>query len=257
MERLFQQSPVVLLSGDTGAGKTELALGISHWSQRTLREQLSGGVFYSTFEASHPAGLERIIHEIGTSAAGLEFADMNARQQRLWVLEYLQKRPSLLVWDNVQNVAGDAEREGSGLLTEDEQTELNEFITQVTQAASGQPAFVGKPTSFPALAYRSVSTTDAGRPAGARPAGIGRQNLGKSCHRFGPGDPRCPGFAGPAGGSSPGNADRLTPVERGTRFGFAGGGRPGHRGNAREYPRESQRRGTARLSDGGDGILLE
>ena len=136
VERLFQQSPVVLLSGDTGAGKTELALGISRWSQRTLRDQLPGGVFYSTFEASHPAGLERIIHEIGTSAAGLEFADMNARQQRLWVLDYLQKRPSLLVWDNIQNVAGDGLREGSGLLTLDEQSELNEFIAQVTDGAS-------------------------------------------------------------------------------------------------------------------------
>ncbi|MFB3119784.1 MAG: tetratricopeptide repeat protein, partial [Stenotrophomonas maltophilia] len=136
VERLFQRSPVVLLSGDTGAGKTELALGISRWYQRTFRDQLPGGVFYSTFEASHPAGLERIIHEIGTSAAGLEFADMNARQQRLWVLDYLQKRPSLLVWDNIQNVAGDAAREGSGLLTLDEQAELNEFIAQVTQGGS-------------------------------------------------------------------------------------------------------------------------
>ena len=137
VERHFQLSPVVLLSGDTGAGKTELALGIARWSQRTLLDQLPGGVYYSTFEASHPAGLERIIHEIGTSAAGLEFADMNARQQRLWVLDYLQKRPSLLVWDNVQNVAGNGLREGSGLLTLDEQAELNEFIAQVTQGASG------------------------------------------------------------------------------------------------------------------------
>ena len=117
VERLFQRSPVVLLSGDTGAGKTELALGISRWWQRTFRNQLPGGVFYSTFEASHPAGLERIIHEIGTSAAGLEFADMNSRQQRHWVLDYLQNRPSLLVWDNIQNVAGDGAEEGSGLLS--------------------------------------------------------------------------------------------------------------------------------------------
>ena len=137
LERLFQRSPVVLLSGDTGAGKTELALGISRWCQRTLRDQLPGGVFYSTFEASHPAGLERIIHEIGTSAAGLEFADMNSRQQRHWVLDYLQNRPSLLVWDNIQNVAGDGAQEGSGLLSLDEQSELNEFIAQVTQGGPG------------------------------------------------------------------------------------------------------------------------
>ena len=152
VERLFQRNPVVLLSGDTGGGKTELALGISRWCQRTLRDQLPGGVFYSTFEASHPAGLERIIHEIGTSAAGLEFADMSARQQRLWVLDYLQKRPSLLVWDNIQNVSGDAVQEGSGLLTLEEQAELNEFIAQVTQGGSASwLLLVGQHSALPWL----------------------------------------------------------------------------------------------------------
>ena len=154
VERLFQGSPLVLLSGDTGAGKTELALGISRWCQRTFRDQLPGGVFYSTFEASHPAGLERIIHEIGTSAAGLEFADMNARQQRLWVLDYLQKRPSMLVWDNIQNVAGDTAREGSGLLTLDEQAELNEFIAQVTQGGSGSRLLLV--SQHPSLSWLTV-----------------------------------------------------------------------------------------------------
>ena len=163
VERLYQLSPVVLLSGDTGGGKTELALGVSRWSQRTLQDQLPGGVFYSTFEASHPAGLERIIHEIGTSAAGLEFADMNARQQRLWVLDYLQKRPSLLVWDNIENVAGDAAREGSGLLTLDEQAELNEFIAQVTQGGSASRLLlVSRHPSLPWLTVPLQQQTLAG-----------------------------------------------------------------------------------------------
>ena len=136
LELIFEDNQVILLPGHTGSGKTELALGFARWAQRTATRDLPGGVFYSTFEASHPAGLERIIHEIGTSAAGLPFADMTARQQRNWVTEYLRTRPSLLIWDNFQNVAGTSQQGGSGLLTSDEQKDLDEFITDVTQSTS-------------------------------------------------------------------------------------------------------------------------
>ena len=136
LERLFENNPVVLLTGPTGNGKTELALGFARWAERTSNQTLPGGVFYSTFEASHPTGLERIIHEIGTSAAGLPFADMNARQQRNWVADYLKTKPSLLIWDNFQNVAGNPLQDGSGLLTPAEQRDLDEFISDVTQNTS-------------------------------------------------------------------------------------------------------------------------
>ncbi len=66
LERLFSQAPVVLLSGPTGVGKTELALGLARWSSRTRARP--GGVFYSSFDVR--AGVERIVHEVGTTIAG-------------------------------------------------------------------------------------------------------------------------------------------------------------------------------------------
>ena len=131
LERLFQQGPVVLLSGDTGVGKTELALGLARWLSHTRSRP--GGVFYTTFEVG--AGVERIVHEAGTSVAGLDFADMTAQQQRRWLVEYFRDRPSLLVWDGVENAAGFPTL-GGGLLEESEQSELDAFLGEVGE--SGQ-----------------------------------------------------------------------------------------------------------------------
>ena len=148
VQRLLDQSPVVLLAGKTGVGKTELALGLGRWIQQNGREQRPGGVFYTSFEASQPAWLERVIHEIGTSVAGLEFADLNAAQQRRWVVEYLLDRPSLLIWDNLQNVTGSVPAEpekGSGVLSSEAHTELDSFLSEVTQevpAGSGSSALL-------------------------------------------------------------------------------------------------------------------
>ena len=89
LERLFEIGPVVLLCGDTGIGKTELALGLGRWLHNTRSR--TGGVFYTSFDLG--AGLERVIHEAGTSVAGLEFADMTASEQRRWLLEYLNNPP--------------------------------------------------------------------------------------------------------------------------------------------------------------------
>ncbi len=131
IERLFRNNPVTLLAGNTGVGKTELALGLARWFQKTGQRERPGGVFYTSFEASHPAGLERVVHEIGTAAAGLSFADLNAERQRGWVVEYLKEQPSLLIWDSVENVAGFPEG-CSGLLQESERAELDLFLSEVT-----------------------------------------------------------------------------------------------------------------------------
>ena len=123
LEAIFRQQPVVLMSGNAGSGKTELALGLARWLQKTAAR--TGGVFYTTFQVG--AGLERVVHEIGTAVAGLNFADMPGPQQRQWVVEYLQHQPSLLIWDGVQQTAG--------LLEDSEQAELNAFVAAATQGA--------------------------------------------------------------------------------------------------------------------------
>ena len=131
LERLFQRGQLVLLSGPTGVGKTELALGLARWLSRTGSR--SGGVFYTTFEVG--AGVERMVHEAGTSVLGLDFADMPAQQQRRWLVEYFQDHPSLLIWDGLENAAG-FPTPGSGLLDESEQTELDAFLKEVADGPS-------------------------------------------------------------------------------------------------------------------------
>ena len=128
LERMFQEQPVVLLAGTTGAGKTELGLGFARWCQQTGAR--SAGVFYSTFEVG--AGLERVLHETGTTVAGLEFADMGSVQQRQWLVQYLQEHPTLLVWDSLEKAAGFPEGAPS-LLDEAELADLDAFLSEVTQ----------------------------------------------------------------------------------------------------------------------------
>lgn len=134
LERLFSQSQVVLLSGPTGVGKTELALGLARWLSYTRARP--GGAFYTSFDVG--AGVERVVHEVGTTIAGLEFADMPAQQQRNWLVEYLGEHPSLLILDRLENVAG-FPAAGSGLLDESEQAQLDDFLGDV---AKGGQAWV-------------------------------------------------------------------------------------------------------------------
>lgn len=141
LERVLQSHSVALLSGDTGVGKTELALGLCRWFLKPARVVYPGGVFYTAFEASQPAGIERVVHEIGTAVAGIDFADMSAEQQRRWVTEYLQENPSLLVWDNLENVTGFPDG-APGLLDETELPLLASFLGEVTAGPVGTGALL-------------------------------------------------------------------------------------------------------------------
>ncbi|MDA0263477.1 MAG: tetratricopeptide repeat protein [Chloroflexi bacterium] len=128
LERKFRQDPVVLLSGNVGSGKSELALGLASWLRNTGARP--GGVFYATFEVG--AGLERVLHEIGTALAGLDFADLRSDARRSWVVEYLRDHPALLVFDSLQNLAG-FPTGAPGLLEESEMANLDAFIKEVAE----------------------------------------------------------------------------------------------------------------------------
>ena len=141
LERRLAADSIVLLSADAGAGKTELALGLCRWFLKPARSRYPGGVFYTAFEASHPAGLERVVHEIGTAVAGLDFADLPAEQQRLWVTAYLQENPALLVWDNAENVAGFPDG-APGLLDDSELPHLAAFLDAATAGPAGSRALL-------------------------------------------------------------------------------------------------------------------
>ena len=143
LERQLARDSVVLLSGNTGVGKTELALALARRFQQTWRKERPGGVFYTPIEVAHAASLERVIHEIGTAVLGLRFADLTPARQRGWVVEYLKEQPSLLILDGVENIAGFPD--GSpGLLEEAERADLSAFLAEVTGAGASCALLTGR-----------------------------------------------------------------------------------------------------------------
>ena len=158
LERQLEHHAVVLLNGNTGVGKTELALGLARWYQKTGRKELPGGVFYTPFEIAHSASLERVVHEIGTSLLDLKFAEMSADRQRDWVVDYLKEQPSLLILDGVEIIAGFPE--GSpGLLEEPEKRELAQFIADITGPGASRVLLTSRNVTEDWLTVRYSSLT--------------------------------------------------------------------------------------------------
>ena len=139
LERLLERGPVARLVGSTGTGKTTLALGLARWLQKT--GAMPGGVFYTTFDWG--AGVERVVHEIGTAVAGLAFADQGSEARRRWVVDYLQEQPSLLIWDGVEQAAG-FPTGAPGVLEPAEQAGLNAFLNEVTQSRATRALLVSR-----------------------------------------------------------------------------------------------------------------
>ncbi|MEL6327758.1 MAG: CHAT domain-containing protein, partial [Cyanobacteria bacterium J06626_23] len=102
LERAFRRSPVVLLKGMGGVGKTELSLGFARWLAETQGRE--GGLFFTSFERG--ATLSNVVNDIGRQLGGDRFAALMADQQEATVLQYLQTHPCLLIWDNFEPVAG-------------------------------------------------------------------------------------------------------------------------------------------------------
>ena len=128
LEQRFAETPVVLLTGDVGGGKSELALGFASWLQKSGGRP--GGVFYTTFDVG--AGLEKVLHETGTALAGLDFGDLRADDRRSWLLNYLAENDTLLIWDRLENLAG-YPTGSPGLLEDQELADLDAFLGEVAE----------------------------------------------------------------------------------------------------------------------------
>ena len=147
----LRQAPIVVLTGPAGIGKTELACGLA----RNLADgpdaaSSDGGadshpvtrVFFTSFD--YGAGLSRVLHEIGTAVWGVDFARGSLERQRQRVIDYLKGSPSLLIWDNFDNIfpsSGDSggepggESEG-GIYSEAEVWELLDFLGDLGEGPS-------------------------------------------------------------------------------------------------------------------------
>ena len=126
MEAVLGANPIVLLSGPVGVGKSEIALGLAAWLEKSGARP--DGVFHTNFDIG--AGLDKALHEVGTALAGLEFGDLPTSARRNWLLEFLRGHRTLLVWDGVENLAG-FPYAGTGLLENSELAEMDEFLSEL------------------------------------------------------------------------------------------------------------------------------
>ncbi|NES19853.1 MAG: tetratricopeptide repeat protein [Symploca sp. SIO3E6] len=125
LERAFRQNQVVLLKGMAGVGKTELAVGFARWLQETQGRE---GIFFTSFETGN--GLSNVINSIGRRLGGEKFSLLLPAKQYRVVLQYLQTHPCLLIWDNLEPVAGFPPG-NAPLLSQEEREKLRQFLKQL------------------------------------------------------------------------------------------------------------------------------
>ncbi len=102
------EAPWALLSGMAGVGKTELAHGFGRWLYET--GGCPGGVFRASFREH--VSLAGVLGEVMAHEA--DFPALAPEAQFGRAVQYLRATPCLLIWDDVEAVAGDA-RASAGL----------------------------------------------------------------------------------------------------------------------------------------------
>jgi hypothetical protein len=94
------EAPWALLSGMAGVGKTELAHGFGRWLYET--GGCPGGVFRTSFREH--ANLAQVLGE--AMAHDADFPALAPEVQFDRAVQYLRATPCLLIWDEVEAVAG-------------------------------------------------------------------------------------------------------------------------------------------------------
>ena len=105
LEAAARLSKLVVLSGQGGTGKTELAKGFARWWRDTGGVDDPRLVLWHSFEPGVASfGLDGVITEIGLAVFGANFARLDPPQRLDAVKKLLAQYRVLLVWDNFETV---------------------------------------------------------------------------------------------------------------------------------------------------------
>ncbi|GLY25564.1 tetratricopeptide repeat protein [Micromonospora sp. NBRC 101691] len=98
-------SPVILLHGPAGVGKSELAKAFGRWWRDTGGVRSAAHVVWHSFDPGLPTfGVEGVVTTIGLQVVGAPFAAADGERRRVIVRELLRRERVLVIWDNFESV---------------------------------------------------------------------------------------------------------------------------------------------------------
>ncbi len=135
-ERPGIRHPVVLIQGQGGSGKTELAKAYARWLAGT---GWADGVFFHSFEPGVATfGLDGLVSEVGLAIFGTEFALKTKDQDHraAVVVDVLRKNRLVLVLDNFESARSMPDRTGATPPLDDAEAErLRGFLAAASEGA--------------------------------------------------------------------------------------------------------------------------
>ncbi|MEO5375722.1 MAG: CHAT domain-containing protein, partial [Alphaproteobacteria bacterium] len=105
LERWMLRQPVVVVHGQGGSGKTELAKAFARWWRDTGGTSDPGLVFFHSFEPGIASfGLDGVVTSVGLALFGADFGRLPPDQRAPALLRVMAEHRLLLVWDNFESV---------------------------------------------------------------------------------------------------------------------------------------------------------